>query len=114
MARGRLTSIFIYVNDREISGEGVGRVFPLLNTDDARGNIKIGAWEEGIFKRIWGQPKTLFVRFWIKCCSTRGDRFFIMVATAATSAFFPVASPPTDSGAKTSSKLGGPPANVDA
>ncbi|CAL5443123.1 unnamed protein product [Camellia sinensis] len=44
----------------------------------------------------------------------RGDRFFIMVATAATSAFFPVASPPPDSGAKTSSKLGGPPANVDA
>ncbi|CAL5438559.1 unnamed protein product [Camellia sinensis] len=43
-----------------------------------------------------------------------GDRFFIMVATAATSAFFPVASPPPDSGAKTSSKLGGPPANVDA
>ncbi|CAL5438549.1 unnamed protein product [Camellia sinensis] len=42
------------------------------------------------------------------------DRFFIMVATAATSAFFPVASPPPDSGAKTSSKLGGPPANVDA
>ncbi|GMQ06696.1 hypothetical protein ACSBR2_038630 [Camellia fascicularis] len=37
-----------------------------------------------------------------------------MVATAATSAFFPVASPPPDSGAKTSSKLGGPPANVDA
>ncbi|THG18392.1 hypothetical protein TEA_012705 [Camellia sinensis var. sinensis] len=43
-----------------------------------------------------------------------GDRFFIMVATAATSAFFPAASPPPDSGAKTSSKLGGPPANVDA
>ncbi|KAF5934751.1 hypothetical protein HYC85_025880 [Camellia sinensis] len=43
-----------------------------------------------------------------------GDRFFIMVATAATCAFFPVASPPPDSGAKTSSKLGGPPANVDA
>ncbi|CAL5443126.1 unnamed protein product [Camellia sinensis] len=76
--------------------EGVGRVFPLLNTDDAIGNIKIGAREEGIFKRIWD-----------------GDRFFIMVATAAT-AFFPVASPPPDSGAKTSSKLGGPPANVDA
>ncbi|CAL5401288.1 unnamed protein product [Camellia sinensis] len=37
-----------------------------------------------------------------------------MVATAATSAFFPVASLPPDSGAKTSSKLGGPPANVDA
>ncbi|THG18395.1 hypothetical protein TEA_012708 [Camellia sinensis var. sinensis] len=46
--------------------------------------------------------------------SQLGDRFFIMVATAATSAFFPVASPPPDSGAKTSSKLGGPPANVDA
>ncbi|CAL5438539.1 unnamed protein product [Camellia sinensis] len=48
------------------------------------------------------------------CKLFAGDRFFIMVATAATSAFFPVASPPPDSGAKTSSKLGGPPANVDA
>ncbi|XP_059634998.1 palmitoyl-acyl carrier protein thioesterase, chloroplastic [Cornus florida] len=37
-----------------------------------------------------------------------------MVATAATSSFFPVASPPPESGAKTSSKLGGVPANVDA
>ncbi|KAL6974346.1 Palmitoyl-acyl carrier protein thioesterase, chloroplastic [Sarracenia purpurea var. burkii] len=37
-----------------------------------------------------------------------------MVATAATSAFFPVASSPPESGAKTSSKLGGVPANVDA
>ncbi|KAA8535014.1 hypothetical protein F0562_030017 [Nyssa sinensis] len=37
-----------------------------------------------------------------------------MVATAAASSFFPVASPPPDSGAKTSSKLGGVPANVDA
>ncbi|XAR66962.1 Oleoyl-[acyl-carrier-protein] hydrolase [Bertholletia excelsa] len=37
-----------------------------------------------------------------------------MVATAATSAFHPVASPQSDSGAKTSGKLGGVPANVDA
>ncbi|CAL5380610.1 unnamed protein product [Camellia sinensis] len=53
-----------------ISGEGVGQVLPVWNTDDTRGNIKIGAWEEGIFKRIWGQPKTLFLRLWIKCYST--------------------------------------------
>uniref|UniRef100_A0A5B7AX50 Acyl-[acyl-carrier-protein] hydrolase n=1 Tax=Davidia involucrata TaxID=16924 RepID=A0A5B7AX50_DAVIN len=37
-----------------------------------------------------------------------------MVATAATSSFFPVASPPPDSGAKTSNKLGGVPTNFDA
>ncbi|KAA8523074.1 hypothetical protein F0562_009497 [Nyssa sinensis] len=37
-----------------------------------------------------------------------------MVATAATSSIFPVASPPPDSGAKTSSKLGGVPTNLDA
>ncbi|KAA8524891.1 hypothetical protein F0562_011314 [Nyssa sinensis] len=43
-----------------------------------------------------------------------GLHIFIMVATAAASSFFPVASPPPDSGAKTSSKLGGVPANVDA
>ncbi|GMP30045.1 hypothetical protein CsSME_00004884 [Camellia sinensis var. sinensis] len=44
--------------------------FLVWNIDDTRGNIKIGAWEEGIFKRIWGQPKTLFLRVWIKCWST--------------------------------------------
>ncbi|XP_059638070.1 palmitoyl-acyl carrier protein thioesterase, chloroplastic-like [Cornus florida] len=38
----------------------------------------------------------------------------MMVATAAASAFFPVSSLPPDSGAKTSGKLGGVHANVDA
>ncbi|KAK3028087.1 hypothetical protein RJ639_039378 [Escallonia herrerae] len=37
-----------------------------------------------------------------------------MVASAATAAFFPVASPPPESGGKTSGKLGGGPASVDA
>ncbi|CAL5378696.1 unnamed protein product [Camellia sinensis] len=67
-------SIFGVIGHEEFSSdlgsEGVGQVFPVWNTDDARGNIKIGAWEGGIFKRIWGQPKTLFLRLWIKCYST--------------------------------------------
>ncbi|KAL7187950.1 hypothetical protein ACSBR1_037901 [Camellia fascicularis] len=43
--------------DFMILGEGVGRVFPVWNTNDARGNIKIGAWKKGYLRGFGVSPK---------------------------------------------------------